>query len=36
MRDGKIVSDTPVTGRLLASEELRKLKAAQEAVQLVP
>ena len=36
MRDGKIVSDLPVTNRLLATEELRKLRQAQEAVQLVP
>jgi putative ABC transport system ATP-binding protein len=36
MRDGRIVSDAPVAGRLLASDELRKLKAAHEAVQLVP
>jgi putative ABC transport system ATP-binding protein len=36
MRDGKIVSDLPVTERLIAKEELRKLREAQEAVQLVP
>ncbi|MDB6064453.1 MAG: transporter related [Pedosphaera sp.] len=36
MRDGKIVSDLPVANRLLATEELRKLREAQEAVQLVP
>ncbi len=36
MRDGKIVSDLPVANRLLATEELRKLRQAQEAVQLVP
>jgi len=36
MRDGRIVSDTLVARRLLASEELRKLKQAHEAVQLVP
>jgi putative ABC transport system ATP-binding protein len=36
MRDGNIVSDAPVAGRLLASDELRKLKVAHEAVQLVP
>ncbi len=35
MRDGRIVSDLPVTDRLLATEELRKLREAQEAVQLV-
>jgi hypothetical protein len=36
MRDGKIVSDLPVAERLIATEELRKLREAQEAVQLVP
>ncbi len=36
MRDGRIVSDSPVTGRLLAPEELRKLRDAQAAVQLAP
>ena len=36
MRDGKIVSDLPVANRLLAVEELRKLREAHEAVQLVP
>jgi putative ABC transport system ATP-binding protein len=36
MRDGKIVSDTPVAKRLVATEELRKLREAHEAVQLVP
>jgi putative ABC transport system ATP-binding protein len=36
MRDGKIVSDTPVASRLIATAELRKLKEAHEAVQLVP
>ncbi|HEX3799072.1 MAG TPA: ABC transporter ATP-binding protein [Verrucomicrobiae bacterium] len=36
MRDGKVVSDQPVANRLMATEELEKLKAAQEAVQLVP
>ena len=36
MRDGKIVSDLPVENRLLATIELGKLRAAQEAVQLVP
>jgi putative ABC transport system ATP-binding protein len=35
MRDGKIVSDGPVSERSLATEELRKLREAQEAVQLV-
>ncbi|MDB6020503.1 MAG: transporter related, partial [Pedosphaera sp.] len=33
MRDGKIVSDTPVASRLIATAELRKLKEAHEAVQ---
>ncbi len=36
MRDGKVVSDLPVANRLIATEELRKLKQAHEAVQLVP
>jgi putative ABC transport system ATP-binding protein len=36
MRDGRVVSDQPVTNRLYAAEELRKLREAQEAVQLVP
>lgn len=36
MRDGKIVSDLPVVSRLVATEELHKLRQAQEAVQLVP
>jgi putative ABC transport system ATP-binding protein len=36
MRDGRIVSDLPVANRSLATEELRKLREAQEAVQLVP
>jgi len=36
MRDGKIVSDLPVGKRLLATEELNKLRQAHEAVQLVP
>jgi putative ABC transport system ATP-binding protein len=34
MRDGRIVSDAAVANRLSAVEELRKLKEAQEAVQL--
>ncbi|MDB6028649.1 MAG: macrolide transporter ATP-binding protein [Verrucomicrobiales bacterium] len=34
MRDGKIVSDTTVPKRLNAEEELRRLDAAHEAVQL--
>ena len=36
MRDGKVVSDAPVANRLLAGQELSKLKQAHEAVQLVP
>jgi putative ABC transport system ATP-binding protein len=36
MRDGRVVSDLPVADRLLATVELAKLRAAQEAVQLVP
>jgi putative ABC transport system ATP-binding protein len=36
MRDGKIVGDTAVANRLVAAEELRKLREAHEAVQLVP
>ncbi len=34
MRDGRVVSDTPVANRLLADDELRRLQAAQQAVQL--
>jgi putative ABC transport system ATP-binding protein len=34
LRDGKIVSDTPVVRRLNAEEELQKLRAAQEEVKL--
>ncbi len=34
MRDGKIVSDAPVTNRLNAENELRGLREAQKAVQL--
>ena len=34
MRDGRIVSDTPVARRLNAEEELRHLQEAQQAVQL--
>jgi putative ABC transport system ATP-binding protein len=34
MRDGRIVSDTPVTQRLSAETELRALRDAQQAVQL--
>ena len=36
MRDGRIVSDLPVQNRLVATEELRKLREAQQAVQLAP
>jgi putative ABC transport system ATP-binding protein len=35
MRDGRIVSDQPVAGRLIAADELRKLREAQAAIQLV-
>ncbi len=34
LRDGKILSDTPVAKRLNAEQELAKLKLAQEAVKL--
>ncbi len=34
LRDGLIVSDTPVTNRLNAEKELNQLKSAQQAVQL--
>jgi putative ABC transport system ATP-binding protein len=34
LRDGKVLSDTPVDKRLAAEEELSRLKAAQQAVQL--
>ena len=34
MRDGLVVSDTPVTNRLSAEKELSRLKAEQKAVQL--
>ena len=36
MRDGEIVSDTPVVRRLFAEQELQRLDAAQQAVQLQP
>jgi putative ABC transport system ATP-binding protein len=36
MRDGRVVSDAPVTDRLRADEELRRLQAAEQAVQLTP
>ena len=34
MRDGKVVSDTPVENRLFAEVELRRLQEEQKAVQL--
>jgi hypothetical protein len=34
MRDGRIVSDVPVTDRLSAETELSRLRDAQQAVQL--
>jgi len=34
MRDGKVVGDSPVTSRLSAENELRRLQAEQKAVQL--
>jgi len=34
LRDGNIVSDTMVAGRLNAENELRQLRAAQQAVKL--
>ena len=36
MRDGRVVSDAPVSDRLRADEELRRLQAAEQAVQLTP
>lgn len=36
MRDGRVVSDVRVENRLLAEEELKKLRAEQAAVQLAP
>lgn len=36
MRDGRIVGDNLVEKRSIATEELRKLREAHEAVQLVP
>jgi putative ABC transport system ATP-binding protein len=35
MRDGRIVNDTPVSHRLLASAEIQKLELEQKEVQLV-
>ena len=34
LRDGLVLSDTPVARRLNAEQELAKLKQAQQAVQL--
>jgi putative ABC transport system ATP-binding protein len=34
MRDGRLISDTPVTARLRAEAELRRLDLEQKAVQL--
>ena len=34
MRDGKVVSDTPVANRLIAEHELRRLQDEQKAAQL--
>ena len=34
LRDGLVVADTPVTDRLIAENELRNLKEAQQAIQL--
>ena len=34
MRDGQVVSDTPVANRLIAETELRRLQAEQKAAQL--
>ncbi len=36
MRDGQILSDTPVTNRLKAETELKRLQEAQKAVRLAP
>ena len=36
MRDGSVVSDTPVTERFFATEELRRLSQAHQAVNLAP
>src|SRR5207249_5234255 len=36
MRDGKVVSDNPVSDRLSAQIELGRLREAQQAVQLAP
>jgi hypothetical protein len=34
MRDGRVVSDSPVQNRLEAATELKRLQHEQEAVQL--
>jgi putative ABC transport system ATP-binding protein len=34
MRDGRVVLDTPVTDRLTATEELRRVDEEQKAIQL--
>jgi putative ABC transport system ATP-binding protein len=34
MRDGRVVNDSPVTNRLIANEELRRLQKEQQAIQL--
>jgi putative ABC transport system ATP-binding protein len=36
MRDGEILTDTPVTKRLKAEDELKHLQEAQQAVRLAP
>ena len=36
MRDGRVVTDKLVTNRLMAEEELQKLKVASEAIQMIP
>jgi putative ABC transport system ATP-binding protein len=36
MRDGRVISDTPLARRLVATEELRKIEEAHQAVQLSP
>ncbi|HSH95923.1 MAG TPA: ABC transporter ATP-binding protein [Roseimicrobium sp.] len=36
MRDGKVVSDKAVENRLIAEQELKRLEAEQQAVQLKP
>ena len=36
MRDGQVISDEPVGDRLSASEEMKKLTEAHQAVQLAP